>query len=56
MYPGRHYNKKAALDLVRGWMKSPGHRDNLLNPNYRKMGIGIAIRKGNIYATQIFSG
>lgn len=24
----------------RGWMSSPGHRQNLLNPNYTHMGIG----------------
>lgn len=55
-YPASHYNKKAALSLVRGWMESPGHRHNLLHPNYSKIGIGIATRKGYIYATQIFSG
>lgn len=54
-FPARKYNKKVAFRLVRGWMKSPGHRRNLLNPNYTKIGIGIVSRKGYIYATQIFS-
>jgi uncharacterized protein YkwD len=27
--------------IVRGWMASPGHRDNILNDAYREIGIGI---------------
>ena len=30
--------------IVRAWMNSPGHRDNLLKPDYRE--IGLAIRLG----------
>lgn len=29
--------------LVRAWMKSPGHRANILNPQFREIGIGIAV-------------
>jgi uncharacterized protein YkwD len=28
---------------VRAWMHSPGHRQNILNPRFRDIGIGIAI-------------
>ncbi|HEY2602302.1 MAG TPA: CAP domain-containing protein [Thermoleophilaceae bacterium] len=28
--------------IVSMWMHSPGHRANILNPNYRDIGIGIA--------------
>ena len=28
--------------LVRGWMKSPGHRENLLRAKFREIGVGIA--------------
>jgi uncharacterized protein YkwD len=28
-----------------GWMRSPGHRANILNPDFRLMGIGA--RKGH---------
>jgi len=28
--------------VVAGWMGSPGHRDNLLSPSYREIGIGVA--------------
>ncbi len=27
--------------VVKGWIQSPGHRANLLNPNYRDIGIGF---------------
>jgi len=29
-----------AEEVVRGWMNSPGHRENILNPNYKEIGIG----------------
>ena len=28
--------------IVKGWMKSPGHRANILQPAFREIGIGIA--------------
>lgn len=27
-------------DVVQGWLNSPGHRANILNPSYREIGIG----------------
>ncbi len=30
-------------DVVRGWMDSPGHRANILNPRMREIGIGYAL-------------
>lgn len=27
--------------IVRGWMHSPGHRANLLDPHYRQLGVGF---------------
>lgn len=39
---------------VQGWMSSPGHRKNILRPEYRETGIGVW-RKGNsYYMTQLF--
>jgi uncharacterized protein YkwD len=29
--------------IVQAWMNSPGHRENILNPTYREIGIGIAL-------------
>jgi len=55
MFPARKYTAHVARELLRGWLKSPGHRANLLNPTYRRTGIGIVVRKGYVYATQIFT-
>lgn len=40
---------------VEVWLKSPGHRQNLLNRSYTDTGIGFASdRRGTVYFTQIF--
>src|SRR6185312_7490548 len=44
-----------AETLQSGWMHSPPHRANLLNPAYTEMGVGI-IRSGNrLWATEDFT-
>lgn len=43
-----------AAKAVTGWMNSPGHRENLLNPLYTHIGIGVGRRGGNYYLTQNF--
>lgn len=35
-----------ADEVVNAWMASPGHRENILSPNYKE--IGFAIRSGNL--------
>lgn len=43
-------------DLQRAWMDSPGHRENILSPNYNVVGIGVAQGEdGLFYATQDFA-
>jgi uncharacterized protein YkwD len=37
-------------------MKSPGHRENILNPRYDASGIGVAMAGGQAFATQVFRG
>lgn len=45
----------SAEELQSGWMHSPGHRANLLNPAYTEMGVGI-VRAGNrLWATEDFA-
>ena len=40
---------------VESWMKSPGHRENILNRRWQKSGVGIAVTpEGTYYFTQIF--
>lgn len=40
--------------VVDAWMNSPGHKRNILNPNYNKIGIGVYIGD-RIYWTQAFT-
>ena len=35
------HNLATPRSIVRGWMKSPGHRANMLQPQFRHIGIGI---------------
>ncbi len=59
--PDREYTYSAyAAFLLQGWMNSPGHRANLLNPYFRlsgcaaRLGHGILPRDQRVYATQVF--
>lgn len=48
------YNYKTAKIVAEGWIKSPGHRHNILG-HYDQTGIGIVRDKlGRPYYTQIF--
>ena len=44
-----------AVAAIASWMKSPGHRENILTDSYDKTGIGVAIAgDGKVYFTQKF--
>jgi len=48
------YNYKSAQDVVYNWVRSPGHKQNIVG-NYNLTGIGIVRdSKGKMYFTQIF--
>lgn len=41
--------------VVESWMNSPPHRENILNPHWRREGIGVTVTDdGRVYATQNF--
>ena len=52
--------REFARNTVNNWMNSPGHRKNLLNNQFNRIGIGVWIGKLNdipaIYVTQNFMG
>lgn len=49
-------DKDIAKALHITWMNSHGHRANILNPNFKLLGVGIK-RKGKMtYATELFFG
>lgn len=44
-----------SLVAVHGWMMSPSHRQNILDPRFRETGMGVAqSASGAYYFTQIF--
>jgi hypothetical protein len=52
-----HYGdseEAVATNLMTAWMKSPGHRKNILDSGYSHMGVGIAESNGKYYGTQNF--
>ncbi len=41
--------------VVREWMESPGHRHNILTPDFRQTAVGVAFADdGTLYITQLF--
>ena len=50
-----HSEESLAREIVDGWMNSPGHRENILDSDYDRLGVGISITKDDaVYATQNF--
>lgn len=44
-----------APEIHSGWMKSPGHRANILGADYNALGVGVVERDGQFYAVEDFS-
>ena len=48
--------QKSAASVMDGWMNSSGHRANILNTAYEKIGVGYAVsQNGTSYWVQIFA-
>lgn len=43
-----------ALTAMRGWMRSPGHRENILRPDFTDTGVGVCRQGETYYFAQIF--
>jgi uncharacterized protein YkwD len=50
------YGKGVELEAIhKGWMNSPPHRENILNPDFTEVGIGIVTDpQGKMWFTQVF--
>ncbi|WP_406200916.1 CAP domain-containing protein [Streptomyces europaeiscabiei] len=49
--------QRSAAEVVRGWMDSPGHRANILKPDFTHIGVGFAGGgAAGTYWTQLFGG
>ena len=49
------YGQRSPEEVVNGWMNSPGHRANILNGSFGKIGIGVYQSGGVIYWSQLFT-
>ncbi len=45
-----------AKTAVEGWLASPGHRANILSPEFDRSGIGVGLNATTAYATQVYMG
>ena len=36
------------------FMNSPGHRENILDPDWTEIGIGVEVRDGTVWVTEVF--
>ncbi|MDF2682311.1 MAG: hypothetical protein K0R47_3501 [Brevibacillus sp.] len=48
------YGQLDGIEVHMGWMNSAGHRQNLLNPNFKQIGVGISYKDGRPFYTQNF--
>lgn len=49
--------QRSAAEVVEGWMNSPGHRANILKPDFTHLGVGFAGGgPAGTYWTQLFGG
>jgi uncharacterized protein YkwD len=50
------FNFPNAASVVQAWMSDEGHKQNLLNPNFTEIGVGVAFNaKGQPYYDQVFA-
>ena len=47
--------QRSAESVSTSWRNSPGHYENMIDANFKKIGIGVFKFDGNFYWTQIFS-
>jgi len=49
------YGQRTPAEVMRDWMNSPGHRNNILSRSYTQIGVGLAKNKNGVcYWTQMF--
>ena len=49
------YGQPNAESVMNSWMNSPGHRSNILNASYGRVGVGLYIKSGTCYWVQLFT-
>ena len=57
--PDRYLTRSITEEIdqaMEGLLNSPGHLRNIMNPHHRKVNIGIAYRRPNLWLVQLFVG
>lgn len=50
------WGQKTPAEVMKGWMNSPGHKANILNPNFKSIGVGHYQNGSGVnYWTQLFT-
>jgi len=49
-----YLDARSAGEACRGWMRSTGHRQNILDPRYTVIGTGFARGRRGVYYVQVF--
>jgi len=49
-----NWSHDRARRIVEAWMESDGHRENLLRPSFRRIGVGVVWDGRDLIATQVF--
>jgi uncharacterized protein YkwD len=48
--------QRDAAEVMSSWMRSPGHRDNILSREFTEIGTAVAVgRNGRLYWAQVFA-
>ena len=60
IWTGNGYDTRQTHQLAQkimvGWMNSPGHRKNILDPGFTHLGVGVMAKNQEVKATQVFIG
>ena len=48
-------SRQIAEMVMTDWMGSPGHRRNILDPEYNRLGVGVSFKDGELRVTQNFA-
>lgn len=51
-----HKATEVPSKTVQAWMRSEGHRKNILRPDYQYVGVGVIAVEKRVMVTQVFSG
>lgn len=50
------WGQKTPAEVMKGWMNSPGHKANILNPKFKSIGVGYYQNASGVnYWTQLFT-